>query len=82
MSRRMRRTEHVARIGEMRNAYKILNGKSERKSPRERPRHKWEDNIRIAPRGIVWEDVDWIKLAQDRVQWRTLVNTIMNLRVP
>jgi len=30
----------------------------------------------------VWEDVDWIKLAQDRVQWRTLVNTIMNLRVP
>jgi hypothetical protein len=33
-------------------------------------------------REIGWEGVDWIELAQDRAQWRTLVNTVMNLRVP
>jgi hypothetical protein len=47
-----------------------------------RPRRRWEDNIRLNFREIGWEGVDWIHLAQDRDQWRDLVNTVMNLRVP
>jgi hypothetical protein len=31
---------------------------------------------------IGWDGVDWIELAHDRGQWRALVNTVMNLRVP
>jgi hypothetical protein len=59
-SRKMRWTEHVTRIGEMRNAYKILVGKPERKSPLGRSRHRWEDNIRMYLREIVWECVGWV----------------------
>jgi hypothetical protein len=40
------------------------------------------DNIKMDLREIGWVDMDWIDLAQDRDQWRDLVNTIMNLRVP
>jgi hypothetical protein len=40
------------------------------------------DNIKIHLREIGWDGVDWIDLAQDRDQWRPLVNTVMNLRVP
>jgi hypothetical protein len=40
------------------------------------------DNIKIDLREIGWDGVDWIDLAQDRDQWRVLVNTVMNLRVP
>jgi hypothetical protein len=40
------------------------------------------DNIKMDLREIVWDDVDWIELAQDRDQWRALVNKVMNLRVP
>jgi hypothetical protein len=40
------------------------------------------DNIKIDVRQIGWNDMDWIDLAQDRDQWRALVNTVMNLRVP
>jgi hypothetical protein len=40
------------------------------------------DNIKIDLREIEWGGVDWIDLAQDRDQWRTLVNMVMNLRVP
>jgi hypothetical protein len=39
-------------------------------------------NIKTDPREIRWGDMDWIDLAQDRDQWRALVNTVMNLRVP
>jgi hypothetical protein len=62
----------------MRNAYNILLGKSERKRPLGRPRHRWEDNTGKD----LWEGVDWIHLAQDRDQWRGVVNTVMNLGVP
>jgi hypothetical protein len=81
-SRRMRWVGHVARMGKKRNAYRILVGKPEGKSPLGRPRHRWEDNIRIDPREIRWGGMDWIDLVQDRDQWRALVNTVMNLRVP
>jgi hypothetical protein len=80
-SRRMRWAGHVARMGEDRNVYRVLMGKPEGKRPLERPRRRWEDGIRMDLREIGWGSVNWIQLAQDRDRWRTLVNTVMNLRV-
>jgi hypothetical protein len=57
-ARRLRWAGHVAHVGEMRNAYKTLVGKREGKKPLGRPRHRWEDNIRIS------EDGSWIHVAQ------------------
>jgi hypothetical protein len=68
--------------GDMRNVYKILFGKPERKRPLRGPRRRWEDNIRMDLRETGWESVNWIQLAQDRDQWRAAVNTVMNLRFP
>jgi hypothetical protein len=81
-SRRMRWTGHVARMGLKCNAYRILIGKLEGKRTLGRQRRRWVDNIKMDLRGIGWYGVDWIDLAQDRDQWRALVNTAMNLRVP
>jgi hypothetical protein len=81
-SRRMKWAEHIARMGEFRNACKILVGKPEGKRPLGRPRCRWEDNIKMGLREIGFRDVDWIHWAQDRDRWRALVNTLMNLRVP
>jgi ribosome biogenesis protein Nip4 len=47
-----------------------------------RPRHRKEDNIRMDPREIGWESMDWIHLAQGRDQWWAVVNTVMKLKVP
>jgi hypothetical protein len=66
----------------MRNAYKILVGKTGEKRPLGRPRRRWEDNIRMDLREIGWGVMDWIDLAQDREQMRCLVNTVMNLQIP
>jgi hypothetical protein len=66
----------------MTNAYKILVGKPERKTQLGRPRRRWDDNIRMDSREIWCERVDWMHLAQDRDQWRDLVNTVMNVQVP
>jgi hypothetical protein len=68
--------------GEKRNAYRILVGKLEGKRPLGRPRRRWEDNIRMDLREIGWGGMDWIDLAQDRDQWKVLVNMAMNLQVP
>jgi hypothetical protein len=57
-------------------------GKPEGKRPLGRPRRRWLDNIKMYLREIEWDAMDWIDLAQDRDQWRALVNTVMNLRVP
>jgi hypothetical protein len=81
-SRRRRWAGHVARMGEKRNAYKILLGNPEGKRPLGRPRHMWVDNIKMDLREIGWDGMDRINLAQERDQWRALVNTVMNLRVP
>jgi hypothetical protein len=80
-SRRMRWAGHVARMGENRNAYKLLVGKPEGKRPLGRPRRRWVDNIKMDLLEIGWT-VDWIGLAQDMDKWRALVNVVMNLRVP
>jgi hypothetical protein len=68
--------------GEKRNAYRISVGNPEGKRPLGRPRHRWVDNIKMDLREIGWDGMDWIDPAQDRDQWRALVNAIMNLRVP
>jgi hypothetical protein len=81
-SRRMRWAGHVARMGLKRNAYRILVRKPKGKRPLGRPRRRWVDNIKMDLRETGWDGVDWIDLAQDRNQWRALVNTVMNLRVP
>jgi hypothetical protein len=78
----MRWAGHVARIGEVRRVYNILVGRLEERRPLGRPRRRWEDNIKMDLREIVFGDVDWIHLAQDRDRWRALVNTIMNFRFP
>jgi hypothetical protein len=81
-SRRMRWAWHVTRVGEKTNAYRILVGKPEGKRPLGRSRRRWEDNIKIDLREPGWDGVDWIDLAQVRDQWKALVNTVKNLRVP
>jgi hypothetical protein len=80
-SRRMRLAGHVARMGQKRNAYRILMRKPEGKRPLGRPRRRWTDNIKIDLREIEWNGVNWIGLAQDRDQWRALLNMVMNLWV-
>jgi hypothetical protein len=69
-------------VGKIRNAYSLLVGKPERKRPLGRPRRRWEDNIRMDLREVEWDGVDWMHQAQGRDQWRALVNTELNLRVP
>jgi hypothetical protein len=59
-----------------------LAGNKEGKRQQERPRSRWVDNIKINHREIGWDGMDWIDLAQDKDQWRALVNTVMNLQVP
>jgi hypothetical protein len=80
-SRRMSWAGHVARVGEKRTAYRILVGKPEGRRPLGRPRRRWVDNIKMDLREIGWDGVDWVNLSQDRDQWRTLVNMVMNLGV-
>jgi hypothetical protein len=59
-----------------------LVGKPEEKRPLGKPRHRWEDNIRMDLGEIGWGGVDWIHLTQDRDQFWALVNIIINLPVP
>jgi hypothetical protein len=81
-SRRMRWAGHVARMREKGNAYRILEEKAEEKRPLERRKSRWVDNIKMDLREIAWDGMDLIDLAQDRDQWKALVNTVMNLRFP
>jgi hypothetical protein len=71
-SRRMRLAGHVARMEEKRNAYRIMVGKPEGRRSPGRPARRWVDNIKIGFREMEWDYMDWIDLAQDRDQWRTL----------
>jgi hypothetical protein len=80
-SRRMRWAGHVARMGEGRGAYRILVGRPEGRRPLGRPRHRWEDNIKMDLQ-VGWEGMDWIDMAQDRDRWRAVVNAVVNRRVP
>jgi hypothetical protein len=81
-SRRLRWVGHVSRMGEGRGVYRVLVGRPEGKSPLGRPRRRWEDNIKMDLWEIGIDEANWIRLAQDRVQWRDFVSTVKNLRFP
>jgi hypothetical protein len=68
--------------GEKKNAYRILVEKPEGKRPLGRSRLRWVDNIKMDLTEMGRGGRDWIDLAQDRDQWRALVNTVMNIWVP
>ncbi|KAJ4450665.1 hypothetical protein ANN_02094 [Periplaneta americana] len=78
-SRRLRWAGHVARMGESRNAYRVLVGRPEGKRPLGRPRRRWEDNIKMDLREVGYYGRDWINLALDRDRWRVYVRAAMNL---
>jgi hypothetical protein len=67
-SRTMRWPGYVARMGEKKNAYRILVGKLEGKKRLGRPRRRWVKNIKIDLREIGWDGMNWIDLAQHRDQ--------------
>jgi hypothetical protein len=67
-------------MGEGRGAYRILVGRPERRRPLGRPRHRWEDNIKMYLQEVGWGSMGWIDMARDRDGWRALVNAVMNLR--
>jgi hypothetical protein len=70
------------RVGADDVAYRILVRKPEGKRPLRKPKRKWVDNIKMYLREIDCGGMDWIDVTQDRDQWKVLVNTVMNLRVP
>jgi hypothetical protein len=72
----------VARMGEDRGVHRLLVGKPEGKRPLGRPRHRWEDDIKMDLQGVEGGRGDWMELAQDRHRWRALVGTVRNFRVP
>jgi hypothetical protein len=68
--------------GERRGVYRVLVGKPEGKKPLGRPRHRWEDDIKLDLQEVGCGGLDWFDLAEDRVSWRALVNAVMNLKFP
>jgi hypothetical protein len=69
-------------MGKGRCVYRFLVGKPKGKRPLGRPRRRWEDNIKIYLREIGFDGANWIRVAQDRVQWRAFGNTVIKLWVP
>ena len=72
----------MARMVEGRGVHRVLVGKPEGKGPLERPRRRWEDNMKMDLQEVGGGCGDWMELAQDRDRWRALVCTVRNLRVP
>jgi hypothetical protein len=81
-SRRMRWAGHVARMGEERGVHSVLVWETEGKRTLGRPRRRWQDNIKMDVQKVGGGRGDWRELAQDRDEWRALVSTVKNLRVP
>jgi hypothetical protein len=79
-SRKVRWAGHVRRMVEKRGVHRVLLGKPEGKRPLGRPRHRWEDNIKMDLQEVGGGRGDWIELAQDRDGWQ--VSTVKNFRVP
>ena len=69
-------------MGERRGVYRVLVGKPEGKRSLDRPRHRWDGNIKMDLREVGCGCKDWIELAQDRYGWRALVNAVMDFRDP
>ena len=72
----------MARMGEGRGMHRVLVGKPKGKRPLGRPRHRWEDNIKMDRQEVGGGCEDSMELTQDRDRWRALVSTVMNIRVP
>jgi hypothetical protein len=81
-ARRKRGAGHVARMGERRNAHRVLVGKPEIKRPLGRPRRRWNDNIKVDLQEVGRGVMDWINLAQDRDRWRALMKAVMKRPFP
>jgi hypothetical protein len=77
-----RRIMWAGHVGGGERCLQVLVKRPEEKRALGRPRRRWEDNIKMDLREIIIDGANWIRLAQDRVQWRAFVNTVMNLRVP
>jgi hypothetical protein len=77
----MKWAEHTTCIGEMKNAYRILVGNGEEKRPLGRPKLSCEDNIKTNLQEMICGGVDWVRLAQGCVEYRSSVNTVMSFRV-
>jgi hypothetical protein len=69
----MRWAGHATRIVEGRGVFRVLVGRPEGKRPLGRLGRRWKDNIKMDLREIGIDGANWIRLAQDRVQWRALV---------
>jgi hypothetical protein len=69
-------------MGDRRGVFRVLVGKPEGKRPPGRSRRRWEDNIKMGLQKVLCGGMDWIELAKDRDRWGTLVNAVMNVRVP
>jgi hypothetical protein len=69
-------------MAEERGVHRVMMEKPEGKRPLGRPRHRWEDNIKMGIQEVGGGCVDWMELAQDRDRWRAIVSTVKNLRVP
>ena len=67
---------------ERRGVYRVLVGKPEGKRPLGRPRHRWDDNIKMDLQEVGCGGMEWIELFQDKDRWRAIVTAVMNLRVP
>jgi hypothetical protein len=78
----MTRAGPVALMGERKSLYWVLVGTPKGKRPLERPRRRWEDNIKMDFQGVGGSCGDWMEQAQDRDCWRALVSAVMNLRFP
>jgi hypothetical protein len=72
----------VARMGEDSGVHRVLVGMPNGRRPLGRPRHRWEDNIKMYLQELVGGRGDWMKLVQDRDSWRALVSTVRNFRIP
>jgi hypothetical protein len=69
-------------MGERRDVYRVLVGKPEGKRPLGRPRCRWEEKVNVDLQEVGCHVMDWIELAQNWGSWRSLLNSVMNLRVP
>jgi hypothetical protein len=69
-------------MSQERGSYRVLVGKPEGKRPLGRPRRRCVENIKMDLQELGFGYVDWIGPAQNRNRWRTLVNAVMNIRVP
>jgi len=78
----LRLAGHVARVGEKRDALRVLVGTPEGGRQVGRFRRRWENNIKMDLKELGWGGMDWIAAAQDRNSWCVLVNAVMGFRVP